>query len=82
MNKNKKRPPYWMLIIGGIIGLPLEYAILIFGKTEVLEDYPRNYVIWLKSEGIILEILYVFGISIFYIILWFGDKRYIKKNNT
>ena len=82
MNKNKIRPPYWLLIIGGSIGIEIAYAIMILGKTKILKDFPTNYVTWFYREGIILHILYVLEISIFYLILWFRDKRYKKMNNA
>ena len=79
MNKNKIRPPYWLLIIGGSISIEIASTFMILGKTKILKDFSTNYVTWFYREGIFIHILYVFGISIFYLILWFRDKRYIKK---
>lgn len=81
MNKNKIRLPYWVMIIGGSIGMQIGYAILILGKTRAIKDYSKNYLSWLKGKGVIIEIFHVMLISIFYLIGWIREKRYRGKNH-
>ena len=74
--------PYWAYLLVGIIGIQLYHIIIILCKTRFHKVFLVEYLSWLKIEGIRMEIIYVLLISIIYLIIWFLDKQYIKKDQN
>ena len=74
--------PYWVYLLSGIIGIQLYHIIIIWGKSKFLKLFLVEYLSWLKIEGVRMEIIYVLLISIIYLIIWFLDRQYIKKDQN
>ena len=75
-------PPYWAYLLIGIIGSQLYHIIIIWGKSKFHKLFLVEYLSWLKIEGVRMEIIYVLLISIIYLIIWFLDTQYIKKDQN
>ena len=82
MIENFRLLPYWAYLLSGIIGIQLYHIIIIWDKSKFLKLFLVEYLSWLKIEGVRMEIIYVILISIIYLIIWFLDRQYIKKDQN
>ena len=84
MNNKSNRPPYIILLLGGLIGIPLGDAVVSIFKcpTINIKDYLTFYLRRLESVVIYREIYYIILISIIYLVIWLNDIKHKKIQNT
>ena len=82
MIKYYKTVPYWVYILSSSIGIQLYYIIAILYKTKISRVFVLEYLSWIKNEGAEMEIINILLFSIFYLIVWYFDKQYTKKDQN
>ena len=83
MNKKIKRPPFFVLILSFVIATPFYGVVIIMLENPItnFKEYSSLYLSWIKSKCINMVIFMVLLTSIYYLIMYFYDKRQINKNH-